>query len=81
MMVPANTIIKEAVGDLVNEEPMLKYFEFSHLPPHLQSISKEFAGLAIFMVVNLTRCPERTAGLRKLLEAKDCAVRAALEDK
>lgn len=65
----------------LEDEPMMKHFKFQHLPEHLQFISREFYYLAVFMVVNLPKQPERTVGLRKLLEAKDCAVRSALEDK
>ena len=61
------------------EEPMLRWFEFRHLPPHLQTISMKFWVLASWMVDQLPRNNERTAGLRKLLEAKDCAVRAFLD--
>lgn len=60
------------------DEPMLKFFKFEHLPPHLQEMSKPFSELAHLMVAKLNRSAERTAGLRKLLEAKDCAVRAML---
>ena len=59
-------------------EAIMEYFEYRHLPPHLQEISKAFKELAERMHVHLPRSAERTAGLRKLLEAKDCAVRAAL---
>lgn len=59
-------------------EPILKYFHFQHLPEKLQAISKPFHDLAHKMVADLPRNPERSAGLRKLLEAKDCAVRATL---
>ena len=59
-------------------EPMLQFFEYAHLPAHLQAISRPFGELAQHMVATLPRNPERTAGLRKLLEAKDCAVRAQL---
>lgn len=58
-------------------EPILQYFEYSHLPEHLQPASKPFYEMAQFFLT-LPRCAERTAGLRKLLEAKDCAVRAKL---
>jgi hypothetical protein len=57
---------------------MLQFFEHAHLPAHLQEVSKPFGNLAKWMVDNLPRNPERTAGLRKLLESKDCAVRARL---
>ena len=58
--------------------PILQYFEYSHLPTDLQDISKPFAELAEVMVAELPRNPETSAGLRKLLEAKDCFVRAAI---
>jgi hypothetical protein len=56
---------------------ILQYFAFDHLPPHLQAVSAPFHALAHDMIGQLTG-PELTAGLRKLLEAKDCMVRAAL---
>lgn len=59
-------------------EPMLQFFKYEHLPEHLQVISKPFGELAEKMVEVLPRNPERTAGLRKLLESKDCAVRAVI---
>jgi hypothetical protein len=57
---------------------MLQFFQFAHLPEHLQGISQEFYALAHWMARTLPRNPERTVALRKLLEAKDCAVRAQL---
>ena len=57
---------------------MMQFFAYTHLQPHLQAISKPFGDLAQHMVDTLPMNPERTAGLRKLLEAKDCAVRAQL---
>lgn len=57
---------------------MLQFFAYAHLPPHLQAISAPFREVAQNMVDTLPMNPERTAGLRKLLEAKDCAVRAIL---
>ena len=59
-------------------EPMLQFFAYDHLPDRLKEVSKPFGDLAQWMAGNLPRNPERTAGLRKLLEAKDCAVRARL---
>ena len=59
-------------------EHIMQFFTFEHLPPHLQAVSKPFANLATMVVTTLPRNPERTAALRKLLEAKDCAVRALL---
>ncbi len=60
-----------------NKYPILTYFSYAHLPPSLQAISKPFAELAR-VLAELPEGPEVSAGLRKLLEAKDCAVRAAL---
>ncbi len=60
-------------------ERMLRWFEYEQLPPHLQMISKPFGDLARQLCGVAGPCAERTAGLRKLLEAKDCAVRAYIE--
>lgn len=57
---------------------LLSFFEHDHLPPELRRISRECAALARYLVVRLPDGPELTAGLRKLLEAKDCFVRQAL---
>jgi hypothetical protein len=62
----------------VMSEPILQFFEYAHLPPHLQVVSKIFAGAAAFTIACTPRNPERTVALRKLLEAKDAAVRAKL---
>lgn len=59
-------------------DPMLQFFKWKHLPPALQLASKPFAVQAAHMVKTTPRCPERTAALRHLMEAKDCAVRAQL---
>ena len=65
----------------MNRERMLRFFKWGHLPPDLASVSQPFCILAQNMVDTLPCNPERSAGLRKLLEAKDCAVRAHLEGK
>jgi len=62
-------------------EKMLKFFEYGHLPEKLQEVSKQFHVLAHHIVDNLPECAERTVALRKLLESKDAAVRARLEDR
>lgn len=56
----------------------MKYFEYSHLPAHLQEVSKPIGELAKQMKLTLPEGEELEAGLRKLLEAKDCFVRARL---
>jgi hypothetical protein len=49
------------------------------LPPKLQEVSEPIAHLAEAMDATLPDGPEKSAGLRKLLEAKDCFVRAKLD--
>ncbi len=58
---------------------ILKFFAFEHLPPNLRVVSRPIGELAHQMDETLPDCAEKSAGLRKLLEAKDCLVRAALE--
>ena len=60
-------------------EPILQFFAYLHLPEPLQAVSLPFMVLAQALVAGMIpRNPERTVALRKLLEAKDAAVRAAL---
>jgi hypothetical protein len=59
-------------------DPILQFFRFEHLPEKLGAVSKPFGLLAQEIVATLPRNPERTVALRKLLEAKDAAVRAML---
>ena len=66
---------------MTEQHRMLKWFEYSHLPKHLQEVSEPVGKLAVLMDATLTDGPEKTAGMRKLLEAKDCFVRAKLEEK
>jgi hypothetical protein len=62
----------------VANDPILRFFHYRHLPEPLQSISAQFCLLARHCIDDLPRNAERSAALRKLLEAKDCAVRANL---
>lgn len=62
----------------VQQDPILQYFAYEHLPAHLQSVSQEFSFLAMNLITAVPRSPERTVALRKLLESKDAAVRASL---
>ena len=59
-------------------EPILQFFGYAHLPPHLADVSSPFCALADRIVATLPRNAERSVALRKLLEAKDAAVRAAV---
>jgi hypothetical protein len=60
-------------------ERLLQFFSYTHLPENLQEISRPFCELATQMANSLPGNPETTVALRKLLEAKDCAVRSLLE--
>lgn len=62
----------------MSQDRMMQFFAYEHLPPHLQEISRPFGEMAKQIVETLPANAERTAGLRKLLEAKDCIVRAKL---
>lgn len=62
----------------VTQEPIMQFFSYGHLPAPLQLVSEPFADLAEHIMYSLPRNPERTVALRKLLEAKDAAVRAKL---
>lgn len=58
--------------------PIMKYFAYQHLPAHLQEVSKPIGALATLMDESLPDGAEKSAGLRKLFEAKDALVRAKL---
>lgn len=81
----------EKLSEQINqpEEHILQYFEYEHLRADLKLVSRPFCELARAIVKGdqgdvvafgsgLPRNPERTVALRKLLEAKDAAVRAML---
>lgn len=75
---------REAIEhDLAGRHPgtvhIARYFAYAHLPLTLRGFSQPFALAALAMIRDLPDSPELTAGLRKLLEAKDCFVRAALD--
>lgn len=65
-------------GQQTAHDELMQFFAYAHLPPHLQEVSKVFHDVAEWMLRTLPFNRERSAGLRKLLEAKDCAVRARL---
>ena len=70
MSVPDNT---------PNINPIIRYFDYGHLPAHLQEVSMPFSQLAHHIDETLANGPEKSTALRKLLESKDAAVRAALD--
>lgn len=59
-------------------EPLLQFFKYAHLPERLRAASEPFCELATRVASEYPRNPERTVALRKLLEAKDAAVRSLL---
>ena len=56
----------------------IRFFEYEHLPEKLKNVSKPIGDLAMLMESSIPDSPEKSAGMRKLLEAKDCFVRASL---
>lgn len=62
----------------MEEDRMIKWFAWSHLPEKFQAVSRPFGELAQLVVDTIPSGPERTVALRKLLEAKDAAVRAVV---
>ncbi len=58
--------------------PIMQFFAYQHLPDHLKEISKPFSDMANQLVDNLPPSAEASVALRKLLESKDAAVRAAV---
>lgn len=58
--------------------PIMKFFAYEHLHPKLQEVSKPICDVARIYEASLPDSAEKAAGLRKLMEAKDCMVRAAL---
>ncbi len=56
----------------------IRFFQYDHLPPELQEVVKPIAKLAYKLEEEIPDGPEKSAGMRKLLEAKDCFVRSML---
>jgi hypothetical protein len=74
---------QKQVSDRIVEarhERMLRWFEYAHLPERLKEVSRPFCELAVQICLLVQQGPERTVALRKLLESKDAAVRAKLEE-
>lgn len=61
-----------------DESVILQYFAYSHLSIELQTVGRIFSDLAWALEALIPKGPEKTTALRKLLESKDAAVRAAL---
>ena len=61
------------------DNALMKFFAYGHLPEHLQKISKPFGELAKVLCEEMGNNAEGVTALRKLLESKDCAVRSLLD--
>ena len=59
--------------------PILRFFTYGHLSPYLQRVSQPYHAMAMMLEEELPGGPEKSVALRKLLESKDAAVRAALD--
>lgn len=60
----------------MNTHYLTQFFEYRHLSPNMQAICKPFAYL-VQSLLELPDNPERTHCIRKVLEARDCAMRAS----
>ena len=69
---------QEFTADEIAADAILRFFNYNHLPDVLKARSKPFCDLARHIIDTTPRNAERTVALRKLLEAKDAGVRAAL---
>lgn len=74
--------IHPAPSEFTSEEtaadPILRFFHYSHLPERLQARSKPFCDLVRHILDTTPVSEERCVAFRKLLEAKDAAVRAGV---
>jgi hypothetical protein len=68
----------EFTAEEIQQDATLRFFHYAHLPEKLQKSSSPFCAVARMIVDTLPRNAERSTALRKLLEAKDCAIRANL---
>ena len=68
----------DKIGQIMKPHYLMQFFTYSHLPDELKNVSHKFCSLAYTLDHELSSNPEKTMMRRKLLEAKDCAVRAVL---
>lgn len=61
---------------MATKNNILQFFKYKDLPDYLRETGKAFSDLANIIEVSIPNCAEKSAGLRKLLEAKDCFLRA-----
>lgn len=75
---PFHPAPREFSDEQIAKRPILRFFHYRHLPPVLAARSKPFCNMALFIIQTTPYNTECNVALRKLLEAKDAAVRAAL---
>jgi len=68
----------QTAQDTEGKPPIMKFFDYAHLPEKLQEVSKPYCDLAEHLNETIDGSAEKTVALRKLLESKDAAVRASL---
>lgn len=68
----------EFTDEEIHAFPILRFFHYAHLPEDLRTVSEPFCVMAYRLVHTCPNNAERAVALRKLLEAKDAAVRARL---
>lgn len=73
------TITRDESVLAVKHQSIMKYFKYEHLPEHLQAVSAQVCECARRLDEILPAGPEKEMCLRKLLEAKDCAVRTQVK--
>jgi hypothetical protein len=79
MDAPIDPAPAQFTSEQLSVDQILRFFHYAHLPMQLQAISMPFCALAAAVVETLPRNAERSVALRKLLEAKDAAVRANVD--
>jgi len=68
-----------AEADKADSEWCAQFFFYAHLKAGpMRTTSEQFAGLSRWLLEHVGASPERSEALRKLLEAKDCGVRATM---
>jgi hypothetical protein len=75
----AESVDESTINDLHKDGWVMGWFDYSHLSDDLQTVACRFRELAVFICAACQPGPERSVALRKLLEAKDAAVRARLK--
>lgn len=64
-----------------DRSPILRWFKSDNLPEHIRGVAEQFEKLAIDLDIALEPGAEKATALRKILEAKDAALRAVIEMK